>query len=353
MKLSSTLKICLFAGLLVVFLFVLYMIIPGGNHEEEFVAPVESQHEEKSTEAQAVDEPIETVKEIDREGPEEDLSEKKVDEIEQKSPIEAEPTESELKPKNKDEKDPVPGSTQVIQSPKPLISKGLRDLPVLLILSSVILLLVFLNFYLYRWRKRVVGDKQIVVPEEFWREFTKLQKAIKLSTGIVASSNETIEYTNNQSEERSKDLMSAFLELQTAINERDAEIKRLKEGYDNKVFKNFLLRFVRVDLMLGEYLSEERVDKKSLEDVKEILEDALDECDVEVFEPNVGEILQETEGVADQPKVIVSESPNDEFKIVEILEPGYRMRLPDDSFEYIKKSKVSVYGKYQENEKNG
>ena len=349
MKLSTT----IIAGLLVVLLFILNMIIPGGNQEEEVVAPVESQQEEKSIEVQVVGEPIETLNEIDREGREEDLSEKKVDEIEQKSPIEAEPTVSELKPKNEDEKEPALGSTQVVQSPKPLISKGKRDLPVLLILSSVILLLVFLNFYLYRWRKRVVGDKQIVVPEEFWREFTKLQKAIKLSTGIVASSNETIEYTNNQSEERSKDLMSAFLELQTAINERDAEIKRLKEGYDNKVFKNFLLRFVRVDLMLGEYLSEERVDKKSLEDVKEILEDALDECDVEVFEPNVGEILQETEGVADQPKVIVSESPNDEFKIVEILEPGYRMRLPNDSFEYIKKSKVSVYGKYQENEKNG
>jgi hypothetical protein len=349
MKLSTT----IIAGLLVVLLFILNMIIPGGNQEEEVVAPVESQQEEKSIEVQVVGEPIETLNEIDREGREEDLSEKKVDEIEQKSPIEAEPTVSELKPKNEDEKEPALGSTQVVQSPKPLISKGKRDLPVLLILSSVILLLVFLNFYLYRWRKRVVGDKQIVVPEEFWSEFTTLKKAITQSTGIVASSNETIEYTNNQSEERSKDLMGAFLGLQTAINERDAEIKRLKEGYDNKVFKNFLLRFVRVDLVLSEYLSEEGANKKSLEDVKEILDDALDECDVEIFEPSVGGVLQETEGVADQPKVIVPESPNDEFKIVEVIEPGYRMRLPDDSFEYIKKSKVSVYGKYQENKKNG
>ena len=69
----------------------------------------------------------------------------------------------------------------------------------------------------------------------------------------------------------------------------------------------------------------------------------LDECGVERFGPEIGADYRQADGVADNPKVVAPESREDEFKIVEVLEPGYRMRGQED-FEVILASKVRING---------
>ena len=131
--------------------------------------------------------------------------------------------------------------------------------------------------------------------------------------------------------------------LQKALDERDAEIRRLKAGYDAHIFQKFIGRFIRVDHAIEDFIAMDRFDKDGFEQIRAVLDDALDECGVERFGPEVGADYRQADGVADNPKVVAPESREDEFKIVEVLEPGYRMR-GQEGFEVILASKVRING---------
>ena len=142
------------------------------------------------------------------------------------------------------------------------------------------------------------------------------------------------------------DMTQTFMSLQKALNEKDEEIKRLKEGYDDVIVRKFLFRFTKVDKVLKEYMNEGQIDLKGLEDIHIQMEDALAECDVEPFSPELGGNYNTMDGIGDHPQKIETTNKEQDSTIAEVLHVGYRRRLPDEAeeeFEIITPAKVSIY----------
>jgi hypothetical protein len=142
-----------------------------------------------------------------------------------------------------------------------------------------------------------------------------------------------------------KDIAQLFettVSLQNALDQRDAEIKRLKQGYDAELIRRFVARFIRVKFALADAESGGAADHATLHQIGRLLDDALDACGVEEFRPKVSEDFRTAVGVADNPRIIQTEDLNQNFRIADILEPGYRFRLGSKN-NIVMPARVSIY----------
>ena len=71
------------------------------------------------------------------------------------------------------------------------------------------------------------------------------------------------------------DMNLTFLTLKDNLDQKDEELARYKDGYDATIFKNFILRFTRVDKVLKENINDQNFSLGALEDVQIQMEDAL------------------------------------------------------------------------------
>ena len=216
---------------------------------------------------------------------------------------------------------------------------ALAAMAVALVISSAI------SFYLYRWRKILLSNPHMVVPEQLGEWTAALTKHVhRLTEAVSASLNETTR-RGQQTERGISDLSETFMTMQQALDEREQEIQRLKRGYDSEIFRKFVTRFIRVDQAVEDFQRSGSADEDGLDQIRRLLEDAFAECNVECFHPELGSDYREANGVAEQPKTAVAERAEDDFKIAEILESGYWIRSPESS-EVIKPAKVRIY-RYQ------
>ena len=142
------------------------------------------------------------------------------------------------------------------------------------------------------------------------------------------------------------DMSQTFMTLKTNLDQKDEEIARYKDGYDATIFKNFLLRFTRVDKVIKEYLADNKIDINGLKDIQIQMDDALAECDVEVFSPKIGTNFKSAIGVADNPEIRETSDKSQDSTIAEILMPGYHRKLPsnvNDDHQIIIEAKVVIY----------
>ena len=142
------------------------------------------------------------------------------------------------------------------------------------------------------------------------------------------------------------DMNQTFMTLKTNLDQKDEEISRYKYGYDATIFKNFLLRFTRVDKVIKEYINDNKIDLNGLKDIQISMNDALAECEVEIFSPDIGADFKTTIGVADNPEIRHTSNKTQDSTIAEILQPGYRRKLPDNSgneYQIIIEAKVAIY----------
>ena len=136
--------------------------------------------------------------------------------------------------------------------------------------------------------------------------------------------------------------------LQGAIEKNEEEIKRYKKGYDADIFHTFLFRFTKVDKVLKEYIDDGKIDLEGLDDIQIQMEDALKECKVEVYSPEIGANYKTLDYIADNPKKIPTSDKNLHETIAEIYQVGYLRRLPDLSLKLISEARVVVY-EYDDN----
>ena len=76
--------------------------------------------------------------------------------------------------------------------------------------------------------------------------------------------------------------------------------------------------------------------------VKRLFEDALDESGVSIFVPSLGDDYRTAYGIADHPKIEVTDDESLDFKISEIIECGYKIEDAEDGG-IIFPSKVKIY----------
>ena len=208
------------------------------------------------------------------------------------------------------------------------------------------LLLAVMIVYLYRWSKTLrVPPIESPTPAPASSNVVQLdvltQTLSELRT-VVAGSMEQIGRDSANNEEKLGTLRNIYVTLHGALDEKDAEIRRLKKGYDAQVFRKFLIRFIRADLAVNDFLQDVETKSEALDVIKRLLEDALDECGVERFSPSIGEDYRRAEGVADNPKTTLSNNVDERYKIAEVIEQGYRMKTPD-GYEIVYPAKVRIF----------
>lgn len=218
-----------------------------------------------------------------------------------------------------------------------------------LIIVTVISLII--SFWTYYVRSIYVKDGPALVPERWGRLIGDLIEVWKAHHSQSQSSLEEIRQSSIEQSRKSNDLLENFLTLQKALDVRDKEIARLKKGYDAKIFKRFLMRFIRIDRSLremeGEFSGQEH--QKNYRYLRRVMQDALEECGVEQFTPEEGSDYREASRVADNPKVIETTNPDEDFKIIEIESPAYIIEGEGET-EVIVPSKVSIH-RYLANKK--
>ena len=207
---------------------------------------------------------------------------------------------------------------------------------------------VAISFYLYRWRRILLSQKHLTVPEEHGAWIKDLSKWIRGSTKEVASRIESIGRQSVETNQGIKDLSETFMTMQQALDEREKEIQRLKKGYDAHVYRKFVSRFIRVDQALEESQQDGGADQTGLGQIRLLLSDSFAECGVECFQPQIGEDYREADGVAEEHQTVKTDRPEDDFKIAEILKSGYQIRSAE-SVEVIMEARVSIY-RFQEGE---
>jgi len=223
-------------------------------------------------------------------------------------------------------------------------------LSALIAMSLATFVAVVTSYYFYRWRRIIAFEGKVVtVPEELIAQIAAFRADLKTVQSAVdnarSDQKKRADHFLQQIGKTDKvveQLLETTLSLQSALDQRDAEIKRLQRGYDAELMRRFIGRFVRVKIVVADTESQSVFDRSSVHQIRRLLDDALDECGVEEFSPKIGEDFRTATGVADNPRIVETADANKNFQIADILEPGYRFRnFASDNI--ILPSRVSIY----------
>ena len=229
-------------------------------------------------------------------------------------------------------------------------SKDSKIIILLLILSIGVLVTSLSAFYLYRWRKILSSKdgKEFIKPENFDSLIKKLIEGFNSNTTHFQSSFQNMEQQGQSHDEKITNMIDTFMDMAKTLDDREAEIKRLKKGYDSEIYKKFLIRFIRANQIVTQNLGNKSIDAEVLKRIKRKLEDALAECEVETYKPNIDDNYRTYDGKELDPIFETPKNKSDELKIFEIIEEGYRLSIPDDKYEIIIPAKVKVYKEMEE-----
>lgn len=209
---------------------------------------------------------------------------------------------------------------------------GLRLAGVMAIvaLSASMLVASGTILFLLRWRRIERGGQLSLVPVQLLERFAEQEQSLAEFAKAV-SQHLSVSKANSERAQRSAgDQLEAFTSLQKALDERDGEIRRFRSGYDAEVFRRFLPRFLRVYRALDEEIEESTSDetRSTLLAIHALQADALEECGVDSFTPEVGESVRSAFGVEDGYKTIPTSVEEQHLTIAEVTKPGMRLRTP-------------------------
>jgi molecular chaperone GrpE (heat shock protein) len=219
----------------------------------------------------------------------------------------------------------------------------------LILMAAATLAAISVSFYLYRWRQILMANGELaVVPEELvaqWRavlnELNGLRADFSVGSNAAQSREGVLLQRISETKKSVETLFESTTNLQAALDDRDAEIQRLRSGYEAEVFRKFVARFIRVKEVLNEAQEPNQL-PDLIHQALRLFDDALDECGVERFSPPLGEDYRAAVGVADNPKIVATADADQNFRIAEILEPGYRFRATDAK-QVIRPARVCIF----------
>jgi len=279
---------------------------------------------------------------------EEVVDEEKLAEPESKSSMSAthqQSAEEAIDPDNSAKKIPLsPERKPITSNDTAQVDSGNSLLLItLVVLSITTFISIAVSFWLYRWRRVLLGDLKALAPEEFADYVKSLNGSVVEYSEAVAHRLTQVGQEVGRLQGVTENMVQTFMSLQDSIDKKDQEIARYKSGYDTKIFKQFIHRFLRIDRLIEDYLLDSSDElKEVLTDMQAVLEDALDDCGVEKFEPEIGAQYIKTEGVADRPRQLETDDPEKLGLISKVIDRGYRLRAGDSS-EIILPAKVEIF----------
>ena len=104
--------------------------------------------------------------------------------------------------------------------------------------------------------------------------------------------------------------------------------------------RNFKVRIIAILVSIMFFSS--CVTNKDLEYIYTILQDALEECGVTLYNPKIGESIRNLDGLRENAVQITTEDKEKEYTIARVIEAGYKIDS-DGKPEMIRHAKVEVY----------
>lgn len=237
--------------------------------------------------------------------------------------------------------DPVANNTGVASS-RPISSNPTQSnslyLSLAITVAAGISLLVFL--FSQRRRKQLLRSPHLVTPENFFKWTENVGSGLESVATVIGRLSEEIKTSTEAHEKATNDLETTFLSLNKAIDQRDQQIRRAEQGWELHLFKKFLTRFSRVDQALNDASMS---DSDTLIQARELMADALNECDVYPLYPDIGSDFRKANGVDDRPVLVSTNDPSLYYQIKRVVTPGYRLRSPSQGDLVVIPAKVEIY----------
>tara|TARA_B100000427_G_scaffold328710_1_gene342509 strand:+ start:1456 stop:2424 length:969 start_codon:yes stop_codon:yes gene_type:complete len=220
----------------------------------------------------------------------------------------------------------------------------ISSLLIYIIVFVIISLVGFIFLQSKRHESLKIDSKNYLMPGEWVKVIDSLENTVE------DVSSKTIQTAINSDTviEDFKSLKDIFLELQGKLNDQDREIERLKKGYDNHLVKKFIIRFLRVHNYLVKQ-NQEFPEDSNLQNLLMLMEDALESSNVHLYNPEVGGDYRSLEGLAENPEIIKTDDKNQDFKIKNIIKPGYFLKY-DKNKEFVQDAVVSIFSYVLEEE---
>ena len=142
--------------------------------------------------------------------------------------------------------------------------------------------------------------------------------------------------------------LDAYMTMKKNLDARDEEVRRLKSGYDTKIFRNFLRNFIQIDETVRELMETagnlDEDTRKHVRLIYDMSEYALECCGVTKVSPKIGENYRTAFGVADKPEIVLTDDAGKDWQVAETLSKGYALQgHPDGNREIVIKAKVKIF----------
>lgn len=205
---------------------------------------------------------------------------------------------------------------------------------------SIILGLISWN--LYRWRIRITNEQALFVPEaQIERSDKQIEKLNKLQQLLP----ELVKKISREGElqlAKTTELEEMLLQFQNSLDAKDEEIKRLKEGYDVKLYSRFLVNFFRLYKTIWRFEKDSNFPGHYSEQLLMQLDDAFENAGVELFYPDTGLNFRDyNHFFRGNPKTVVTNKPEQDLIVESIITPG--LRLVDSTDNIIIQAEASIY----------
>lgn len=204
-----------------------------------------------------------------------------------------------------------------------------------------LIILTFLIYLIYRQARHhksiELNGEKFLMPSEWAELINYLAQGSQNNEEILKK----LFILNQELPENFLNLKNTFLELQKKLDTQDNEIDRLKKGYDNHITKKIITRFIKVFEYVGD-LKKINSEDSNLKNISLLLEDALADCNVSEFRPEINSDFREVEGIDANPELIETELKELNFKIAEVKKPGFLISY-QDTVEVLQPAYVSVY----------
>lgn len=154
--------------------------------------------------------------------------------------------------------------------------------------------------------------------------------------------------------ERSEPLNNTLVELTQQVaaireyaSQQQDRVKKLQDGYDWNIIRNFCLRVIRcVDNLEARIarLAGKNIDTAYLEEARDELLFSLESSGVEQFEPEINSDYRGQEKIAEAAKEKEhSDKPNQTGKIAKVLRPGYQYFIDEENVKVVRAAQVKLY----------
>lgn len=198
-----------------------------------------------------------------------------------------------------------------------------------------------------RWRKRHNKNESLVFPDAHLDILENLKTAWEnLHNSITNYSNSSLSI-QKENESLSIKTIDSIAKFNSTIDSQQAEIDRLKEGYDFSIKKHSISALLEINDLVSNILKEELAEetKERITKIDAYIQSNLEELDVEDFKLDAGISIRDL--APDEFEIESSEAVDDadlHEKIKTTTKAGYAF-VHSNGRNVIRKAKITVYKK--------